>query len=186
MAAAWIPVSSPGILPRFHSRGPAADARIRSPEHLLYYRSGSSLCGRSSSDDDGAEEWSDFADMGFVSGSTGKDKGSSSSDDDEKYVPGDEDRVSDSTADDSVVPATTDFAQLLQERSGAVDWTAIQTRQFSLGQDLILSNYVGNMGFQEVTDWEYYYQNEEDEEDRQVVQPNPLDSSKYVLPCPCF
>ena len=32
------------------------------------------------------------------------------------------------------------------------------------------------MGFDEVTDWEYYYQNEEDEDDRKVVQPNPFDS----------
>ncbi len=47
-----------------------------------------------------------------------------------------------------------------------------------VGEDMVLSDYVGTMGFDEVTDWEYYYQNEEDPEDRNVVQPNPFDSSK--------
>lgn len=61
---------------------------------------------------------------------------------------------------------------------GTRDLTAIQTRQFSLGQDLILADFVGNMGFDEVTDWEYYEVNEEDPNDRRVVQPNPFDSSK--------
>ena len=40
----------------------------------------------------------------------------------------------------------------------------------------MLDSFLGNMGFDEVTDWEYYYQNEEDENDRKVVQPNPFDS----------
>lgn len=42
-----------------------------------------------------------------------------------------------------------DFASLLQERSGNLDYTAIQTRQFSLGTDLVVTDYVGNMGFDE-------------------------------------
>lgn len=61
---------------------------------------------------------------------------------------------------------------------GTRDLTAIQTRQFSLGKDLVLADYVGNMGFDEVTDWEYYEVNEEDPSDRRVVQPNPMDSEK--------
>ena len=74
-----------------------------------------------------------------------------------------------------------EFVNFLQERrSSKMDWTAIQTRQFSLGQDLVLSNYVGNMGFDEVTDWEYYLQSEDGDDDREVVQPNPFDKSKYV------
>lgn len=60
---------------------------------------------------------------------------------------------------------------------GSKDLTATQSRQFSLGQDLILADFVGNMGFDEVTDWEYYYENEEDPSDRKVVNPNPFDSS---------
>lgn len=61
---------------------------------------------------------------------------------------------------------------------GARDLSAIQTRLFSLGEDLVLSQFLGNLGFEEVTDWEYYYENEEDPVDRKVVQPNPFDSSK--------
>ena len=62
-------------------------------------------------------------------------------------------------------------------KSASRDLTGVTTRLFSLGQDLIVNDYVGNMGFEEVTDWEYYYQNEEDIEDRKVVNPNPFDSS---------
>mmetsp|Transcript_23502 Transcript_23502/g.55673 ORF Transcript_23502/g.55673 Transcript_23502/m.55673 type:complete len:619 (-) Transcript_23502:104-1960(-) len=58
------------------------------------------------------------------------------------------------------------------------DLTAVQTRMFSLGKDLIINDYVGNMGFEEVTDWEYYYEDEDDPDDRDVVNPNPFDSSK--------
>lgn len=58
------------------------------------------------------------------------------------------------------------------------DLTAVQTRLFTLGEDLIINDYIGNMGFEEVTDWEYYYENEDDPDDRDVVQPNPFDSSK--------
>jgi hypothetical protein len=69
-----------------------------------------------------------------------------------------------------------------------------------LGPDLVLSNYLGNMGFEEVTDWEYYLVDEDEDEDnpggggttrtsssggsgvrkgrREVVQPNPFDASK--------
>ena len=80
-------------------------------------------------------------------------------------------------------PTASQFVNFLQDRRNSrMDWTAIQTRQFSLGQDLVLSNYVGNMGFDEVTDWEYYLQSEDEGDDeRQVVQPNPFDQSKYVI-----
>jgi hypothetical protein len=61
---------------------------------------------------------------------------------------------------------------------GSKDLSATQSRQFSLGRDLILADFVGNMGFDEVTDWEYYYENEEGPVDRKVVQPNPFDASK--------
>jgi len=63
-------------------------------------------------------------------------------------------------------------------RDGNRDLTAVQTRLFSLGEDLIINDFVGNMGFEEVTDWEYYYENEDDPKDRDVVNPNPFDASK--------
>jgi hypothetical protein len=99
-------------------------------------------------------EWSDFDDLG--------------------YTPNSETEFSSSNES---LPSS---QQQLQERS-KTDLTAIRTRQFRLGRDLILSDYVGNMGFDEVTDWQYYYPaDEENDDQRQVVQPNPLDPSKYV------
>lgn len=127
------------------------------------------------------EEWSDFDDLGFTGSRDitplgNKDEGEPISNlKDEPYVPSDDDKVDEKNASENLIP---NFAKLLQERSGSMDWTAIQSRQFSLGQDLILSDYVGNMGFDEVTDWEYYYPSDEDDNERQVVQPNPFDASK--------
>lgn len=118
------------------------------------------------------EEYSDFADLGYIVGDESSPITSTRKEDDNsKYIPSEDDIVPDGDSQ------LTNFAQLFQERSGSIDWTAIQTRQFSLGRDLLLTEYVGNMGFDEVTDWEYYYPSE-DGDDRQVVQPNPLDSSK--------
>jgi serine/threonine protein kinase len=71
-----------------------------------------------------------------------------------------------------------DISKLFRDRATSIDLSACQSRQFSLGQDLILSDYVGSMGFDEVTDWEYYYPSEDDPTDRQVVQPNPFDPAK--------
>ncbi|CAB9516583.1 expressed unknown protein [Seminavis robusta] len=68
------------------------------------------------------------------------------------------------------------LSDVLQSR-GADDLSACRSRQLSLGRDFVLSDFVGNMGFDEVTDWEYYYENEDDENDRKVVQPNPFDSA---------
>ena len=83
-----------------------------------------------------------------------------------------DDFVGGDSTDDSM-----QISSIFKKRSTR-DLSAIQTRQFSLGQDLILADFVGNMGFDEVTDWEYYYENEEDPTDRKVVQPNPFDDSK--------
>jgi serine/threonine protein kinase len=47
-----------------------------------------------------------------------------------------------------------------------------------LGRDLQVTDFVGNMGFEEVVDWQYYYENEDDPTDRRVVQPNPFDSDR--------
>jgi hypothetical protein len=134
-------------------------------------------------DDDDSEEWSDFDDLGYDTTNPSP-----------VFVPGDDDTVDLSSIDAS---QDIDFAMLLQEKQQAmddgrnrpwnsgntmyVDYTAIRTRQFTLGQDMMLTDYVGTMGFQEVTDWEYYYPDEDNsDERRQVVQPSPLDSSKYV------
>lgn len=57
------------------------------------------------------------------------------------------------------------------------DLSGCKSRQFSLGFDLVLSDFAGSMGFDEVTDWEYYRE-DEDGRERQVVQPNPLDPAQ--------
>lgn len=77
-------------------------------------------------------------------------------------------------------PLNVDLEQLLrqaqtkqQQQKVGVDYTAICLRQLELGTDFILSNYVGTMGFDKVTDWDY-----KDPESGQSVTPNPLDPSQ--------
>ena len=57
------------------------------------------------------------------------------------------------------------------------DLSGCKSRQFSLGVDLVLLDFAGSMGFDEVTDWEYYRE-DEDRREREVVQPNPLDPAQ--------
>lgn len=68
------------------------------------------------------------------------------------------------------------FSDVLQSQ-GAQDLSSCRVRQLRLGRDFVLDSFIGNMGFDEVTDWEYYYKNEEDENDRKVVNPNPFDEA---------
>lgn len=53
------------------------------------------------------------------------------------------------------------------------DFSGCSTRQFSLGYDIQISSFIGNIGFEEITDWEYYYESESG--DRDVVEPLPFD-----------
>ena len=119
--------------------------------HYLYFSSAFSTCTRSK------ERWSRNSRLRL-------------SDDSNKWTSDFDDFLSN---DDDDVKLSSIF-----KTRGTRDLSAIQTRQFSLGQDLVLSNFVGKMGFDEVTDWEYYYENERDPTDRKVVQPNPFDASK--------
>lgn len=68
----------------------------------------------------------------------------------------------------------------LTESQNFRDSSGSQQRQFRLGNDIMITDFVGSLGFDEVTDWEYYYENDEDgnEIQRQVVQPPLFDSSK--------
>jgi serine/threonine protein kinase len=133
-------------------------------------------------DNGGGEEWSDFDDyVGDVSSS-----GSSFKKDDVVYnnidanvddsdQPDDANKNTDTDTDTDTDTSLSDF--LFTQRTSK-DLTGVQTRLFSLGQDFIVTDFVGNMGFEEVVDWQYYYENEDDPEDRKVVQPNPFDESK--------
>ena len=175
------------------------------------------LWALNANDNNDNNEWSDFDDLGYKANIPSVNSRNSTSP--QKYVPQMDDIVDSESTTVSEL-SNVDFAKLLLEKqqqsqqqgssstaqistaefssaknSLYIDYTAIQTRQFSLGQDVILSDYVGTMGFQEVTDWEYYYPEEDDDEDdrsnvlkkktgepsrRQVVQPNPFDPSKCV------
>jgi hypothetical protein len=118
--------------------------------------------------------------------------GDTSGDDDDDRVTSKDDKDVPSGVDDRVVFADDDLVKpgtddddddtfditKFKNRATSIDLSACTSRQFSLGQDLVLSDYVGNMGFDEVTDWEYYYPSEDDPDDRQVVQPNPFDPAK--------
>jgi hypothetical protein len=187
--------------------------RIRN-DHIRVHRN-SFLYALNLNDNDDETEWSDFDDLGYTTDDPSKNN-SSNSKLPQKYVPQIDDVVDSKSATSDL--SNVDFAKLLQEKQQQsqqqrmsssepisniessninnnlyIDYTAIQTRQFSLGQDIVLSDYVGTMGFQEVTDWEYYYPEEDEDEDdrsnvlkkktgepsrRQVVQPNPFDASK--------
>ena len=68
------------------------------------------------------------------------------------------------------------ISNILQTATSNQDLSACQARQFFLGQDLQITNFAGSMGFDEVTDWEYYYESEDGKE-RNVVPPPPLDPS---------
>ena len=48
-----------------------------------------------------------------------------------------------------------EFSKLFAQSVASSDRSACKTRQFSLGPDLVLDDFVGNLGFDEVTDWEY-------------------------------
>lgn len=116
--------------------------------------------------DKAEEEWSDFADMGYTPPQTQINN-------EDVASPGDDGDLN---------------AKLrleMQRRQTSRDYTAVSSRQLSLGKDLIVTNYVGDMGFDEVTDWQYYYDDEDEDGRRQgnrnVIQPNPLDPSKYVI-----
>jgi len=67
------------------------------------------------------------------------------------------------------------FSQITQKQQK--DLSGCSTRQFNLGYDLIISDYVGSLGFEEVTDWEYYQQSLVNNE-RRVVEPPPFDPSQ--------
>ena len=64
------------------------------------------------------------------------------------------------------------FAQVTQKQQ--TDLSGCSMRQFNLGYDLIITDFAGSLGFEEVVDWEYYQPSLENNE-RKVVEPPPFD-----------
>lgn len=67
----------------------------------------------------------------------------------------------------------------LPKPDASEDLTGCSLREFSFGPDVMLSDYAGSMGFDEVTDWQYYsvdgYSGE-----KTPTNPNPFDPSQPV------
>ena len=63
------------------------------------------------------------------------------------------------------------------------DRSACRTRRFSLGREVVLVRYLGTLGFQEVTDWQYYMMDQDEDgqvvgDRREKVSPNPFDPNQ--------
>ena len=75
-----------------------------------------------------------------------------------------EELVYDDDDEDGTASTGTSLSEFLSNGGSATnqkqnkDLTAVRTRLFSLGEDLMIQDYVGTLGFEEVTDWQYYYQ----------------------------
>lgn len=113
---------------------------------------------------DGPVEYNDFDD--FIGDSFDINQSFAPS---TKEVPEDNTPVLDDQPTE-VVP----LPQLVPDRS------ACRTRRFSLGREVVLDRYLGTLGFQEVTDWQYYMTDQDEDGNlvgnrREKVSPNPLD-----------
>ena len=125
------------------------------------------------------EEWSDFD--GWIGDSVVEDVDDKNPLSSPESIPSFDLSPEDAPVETEATEDSLALTQLFEEqkqKDAILDRTGIRSRQFSLGQDLVLSDYVGNLGFDEVTDWEYYYPSEDGSEDRKVVQPNPFDPSQ--------
>ena len=73
-----------------------------------------------------------------------------------------------------------DEFNLSNQSTNINDLTGCTVRQFSLGYDITLTRFSGSMGFDEVTDWDYFTNPFEakSELERDIVQPPPLDPTK--------
>ena len=92
-----------------------------------------------------------------------------------------EELVYDDDDEDGTTRTSTSLSEFLSNGGGSTatqneDLTAVRTRLFSLGEDLMIQDYVGTMGFEEVTDWQYYYQ-DVDEDGNPVDEDD--DNNKY-------
>lgn len=83
----------------------------------------------------------------------------------------------DNDDDDATTAEVVPLPKLVPDRS------ACRTRRFALGPEIILDRYLGTLGFQEVTDWQYYMTDQDEDgqtvgDRRDKVSPNPLDPSQ--------
>ena len=99
----------------------------------------------------------------------------------------------DDDEDDGTTSTSTSLSEFLSNGGGTAkdkqneDLTAVRTRLFSLGEDLIIQDYVGTLGFEEVTDWQYYYQ-DVDEDGNPANDKSNVSTflNEEVLCCACL
>ena len=66
-----------------------------------------------------------------------------------------------------------------EELDDEIDLSGVTYRQFKLGTDVRLTNFVGSLGFDEIVDWEYYYEDQDENTKKKiVVEPSPLDPTQ--------
>lgn len=59
-----------------------------------------------------------------------------------------------------------------------IDFTGGTYREFTLGRDLLLSDYAGSLGYDQVTDWQYYTADMVTGEKLSNTSPNPFDPNQ--------
>ena len=86
--------------------------------------------------------------------------------------------------DEPASSSSTPSAQPATSNDNSYDLTGSNVRQFSLGSSLLISDYVGSLGYDQVTDWQYYLQSVDDEgnidpyEEKIQIQAPFMDPSK--------
>jgi hypothetical protein len=211
-----IPPTTVAAIPPSNRRSPRSSSRIRLS---VVQKNNNNPLDDAVPDEE--EEWSDFVDLGYSAAAaadseatvnmknaeppTAKPSSTSKDGVNRSVVRLSKEDVADENGDDddswnaALRRETQRRRRGDEEASGdgttrtgrSLDYTAVRSRQFTLGKDIILTNYVGDMGFDEVTDWQYYYQDVDEDGrpaagrpggagavDRKVVQPNPFDSTK--------
>jgi hypothetical protein len=83
---------------------------------------------------------------------------------------------------DEDVPDTSEKTEAVVVPQLVPDRSACRTRRFSLGREVILDRYLGTLGFEEVTDWQYYMTDQDEDGqtvgEREKVSPNPFDPAQ--------
>jgi hypothetical protein len=76
----------------------------------------------------------------------------------EEELPDFQDKSNDDAITETRAASSFNQAQteLLRSKSTNNDLTGATYREFTLGRDLLLSDYAGSLGFDQVTDWQYY------------------------------
>ncbi|KAL7529015.1 hypothetical protein ACHAWF_002806 [Thalassiosira exigua] len=168
LAAAFV---SP-VAPRLVAVPPSPTTRPRPRRRRRPVRAGSRLdvVGGGDDDSDGEIFYDDFAGpIGEAGAKLEVGASASAAEDEEEDLPDfDDDDNDDLDGRGELISIP------LPKSDAAEDLTGATEREFSFGPDLMLSDYAGSLGFDKVTDWQYYKTDVYSGE-RTPVSPSPLD-----------